>query len=348
MKIVAFSIFIVLMVAYPCDGQETISDVCTDLVKIPPFRCFIFFLRINCVKRCVERIQQKGTSELEDSLSQTTRSLNKPLISTGFFFLRRTVNCEDQPRSWKCIGRANLQAKQSALQQFIDRINSILFGSTTANSAVTDEVTTPTSTDGITSRDATTEGTPTSETTIQSTAGTTSTNGAVTDGATSATITDGTTVQDTTTEGTPTSKTTVQSTAGITSTNGAVTDGATSTTITDGTTAQDTSTEGTFASETTAQSTAETTSAAATSTRCENYLSIHRDSAQINKMLAAHNEKRRLFNAGNVNAENGIFPQAASTIPDLKWNSDLADLAQAHSKKCKFEHSKGNSLPDCK
>ncbi|CAM1298014.1 PRY1 (predicted) [Pycnogonum litorale] len=63
-------------------------------------------------------------------------------------------------------------------------------------------------------------------------------------------------------------------------------------------------------------------------------------------MLAAHNEKRRLFNAGNVNAENGIFPQAASTIPDLKWNSDLAVLAQAHSKKCKFEHSTGNSLPD--
>ncbi|CAM1298010.1 Uncharacterised protein r2_g736 [Pycnogonum litorale] len=102
--------------------------------------------------------------------------------------------------------------------------------------------------------------------------------------------------------------------------------------VTGTTTAPDTTTEGTFASETTAQSTAETTSTAATSTRCENYLSIHTDSAQINKMLAAHNEKRRLFNSGNVNAENGIFPQAASTIPDLKWNSDLADLAQAHSK----------------
>ncbi|CAM1298015.1 Uncharacterised protein g2000 [Pycnogonum litorale] len=65
---------------------------------------------------------------------------------------------------------------------------------------------------------------------------------------------------------------------------------------------------------------------------------------QINRMLEAHNVKRRLFNAGPVSAENGIFPEAATPIPDLIWNNGLATMAETNSDRCVFGHSTGRSL----
>lgn len=46
------------------------------------------------------------------------------------------------------------------------------------------------------------------------------------------------------------------------------------------------------------------------------------------EMLAAHNAARA-----------NVSPAAATPIPPLEWSKELADIATAYAKECKFEHS---------
>ena len=48
----------------------------------------------------------------------------------------------------------------------------------------------------------------------------------------------------------------------------------------------------------------------------------------MNEMLAAHNAARA-----------NVSPPANPPIPDLEWSMKVADTAQAHANKCRFQHS---------
>ena len=53
--------------------------------------------------------------------------------------------------------------------------------------------------------------------------------------------------------------------------------------------------------------------------------------SMVDEMLAAHNEARA-----------NVSPPATPPMPPLTWSQQVADTAQAHANKCKFQHSSNN------
>ncbi|XP_057339518.1 venom allergen 5-like [Microplitis mediator] len=72
---------------------------------------------------------------------------------------------------------------------------------------------------------------------------------------------------------------------------------------------------------------------------CGKVISITLTQAEINEILKVHNDGRALVASGCEKRGNP-GPQPAGVIPPLKWDSELAQVAQRWAIQCKFGHDR--------